>query len=208
MTSNDGMMFFVKTSDLRVLVVGSGKIARRKIFKLSKAGADVVVVSKEKPRFTAAGVKFEVEDGLEYAKKNINNFDIVVAATDDKKLNSAVAELALKKRKLINVVTDPDKCNIFFPAVADFKNLQIGITTRGKSPLMAKMIKKKILKAIQKEDLEQIAFAIRVREILKKTDFSAEEIKEFLKSISKEATVNMSDHEILMRAKNFRAKQI
>ncbi len=98
MTNKNGLMFLVKTQDLKILVVGSGKIARRKIFKLSDAGADFTVVSKDKPSFTAARVKFVVDEGLNYTKKNISNFDIIVAATNNKEVNNKIAELALKEK--------------------------------------------------------------------------------------------------------------
>ncbi len=73
----------------------------------------------------------------------------------------------------------------FLPSNNRFQKLPDSVTTQGKSPLMAKMLKKKILKAIKKEDLDQINFAIRAREVLKRNNYGAEEIKEFVKSIDK-----------------------
>jgi siroheme synthase-like protein len=145
-----GMLFYVVTEGLRALVIGSGRVGRRKIFKLVDGGAEVTVVTKEEPKHPIGEkVRIVVGDGLDYAANNLDYFDIVVAATDDPVVNSKISELAKQKKKLVNSATSPEDCNLIFPAVIDYGNFQLGVTTGGKDPSLSKKIKKLIRKALR-----------------------------------------------------------
>uniref|UniRef100_A0A7C3J3Y0 precorrin-2 dehydrogenase n=1 Tax=Candidatus Methanomethylicus mesodigestus TaxID=1867258 RepID=A0A7C3J3Y0_9CREN len=147
------MLFYIVTEDLRALVVGSGNVGRRKIFKLIEGGADVTVVTREEPKlFIGKKLKVVIGDGLEYAAENIDDFDLIVAATNDATINSKISALARKKGKLANSVTSPDDCNLIFPAVIDYGKFMLGITTGGRDPTLSKKVKKILHKALRKED--------------------------------------------------------
>ncbi|MBC7127092.1 MAG: bifunctional precorrin-2 dehydrogenase/sirohydrochlorin ferrochelatase [Candidatus Methanosuratincola petrocarbonis] len=147
------MLFYVITEGLRALVVGSGKIGRRKIFKLIEGGAEVTVVTKEDPKLlNREKLKVVIGDGLEYAAENIDNFDLVVAATNDPTINSKISDLARKKGKLVNSVTSPEECSLIFPAVIDYGKFKLGITTGGRDPSLSKKVKKLLQKALREGD--------------------------------------------------------
>jgi len=199
--SKEGLMFYVKTRGLRVLVIGAGKVARRKIFKLKSAGASITVVAKERPKYPLEGIKVELADGLEYARRHMEGFDMVVAATDDGKLNDAIADLALGRRKLVSVASCSSRGNVFFPAIIQVNDVQIGVSTEGKSPLVAKFVKRRIMKALGKEDLAWIDFAIRARRLLQSNGFKPFAAREFLKDLDRKRASAMSDEEILSEAR-------
>lgn len=198
--SQNGLMFYIKMKGLKALVIGAGRIARRRIFKLRSAGADVTVVADKKPEQQLRGVRFEVADGLEYVRRHVEEFDIVVAATNNEELNNAIADLALKKRKLVSVTTS-QMGNIFFPAIIHINGVQIGVSTEGRSPLITKFVKGRLLKAFTREDLAWIEFVFRARKVLQHNGFSPFMMKEFLKSLDMERALNMSDGEILAEAR-------
>ncbi|MDI9643691.1 MAG: bifunctional precorrin-2 dehydrogenase/sirohydrochlorin ferrochelatase [Candidatus Verstraetearchaeota archaeon] len=146
-----GMLVYISTEGFRALVVGSGRVGRRKIYKLIEAGAEVTVVTKEEPDGLDEDVKVVIGDGLDFAAKNIDRFDLVVAATNDPQLNSKISELAKQKGKLVNSVTSQEECNVMFPAILDYGKFQLGVTTRGEDPSLSKRIKKILQKALRQE---------------------------------------------------------
>lgn len=145
------MLLYISTEGLRTLVVGSGRVGRRKIYKLIGAGAEVTVVTKEEPKDLGENVRVVIGDGLDFAVKNIDCFDLVVAATNDPQLNSKISELARQKGKLVNSVTSPEECNVIFPAILDYGKFQLGVTTRGEDPSLSKKVKKILQKALRQE---------------------------------------------------------
>lgn len=148
-----GLLLYVVTEGMNVLVIGSGKIARRKILKLISGGADITVVTKDKSETVESlGVKIEIGDGLEYLSKNLDHFDMIIAATNDSELNSRISELATRQKKLVNSVTSSDECNVMFPAILDYKNFQIGVTTGGSDPALSKKVKEMLMQMIKPED--------------------------------------------------------
>lgn len=142
------MLLYFFTEGMEALVVGSGRIGRRKIFKLINGGANVTVVTKEMPKNLPDRVNVIIGDGLEYASKNIDKFDIVVAATDDPLVNSKISELARQNKKLVNSVSGLEGCNVAFPAVIDKGSYLIGITTGGRQPSLSKRVKKNLKRAL------------------------------------------------------------
>ncbi len=148
-----GLLLYVVTEGMKVLVVGSGKIARRKILKLISGGADITVVTKDRSEAVGSlGVKIEIGDGLEYLSKNLDRFDMIIAATNDSRLNSKISELATRQKKLVNSVTSSEECNVMFPAILDYKKFQIGITTGGSDPALSKKVKETLMRMIKPED--------------------------------------------------------
>lgn len=143
-----GILLYFIADGTRALVIGSGTVGRRKIYKLLEAGMDVTVVTKEEEKKFGNKVKVVVGDGLQYVMNNIDRFEIIVAATDDVQLNATISNIAKRRGKLVNSVTSKENCNIFFPAVLDYESFQVGITTGGDEPRLSKQLKKLIKKAL------------------------------------------------------------
>lgn len=128
------------------LVVGGGKVAERKTRSLLSCEAKVRLVS---PRLTP-GLQELAERGLitylqrEYQTSDLEGVFFVIAATDQKEVNQRVAEEALARNLLVNVVNDPQSGNLYVPAVIQRGPLQIAISTSGKSPLLARKIKERL----------------------------------------------------------------
>lgn len=168
-----------------VVVFGGGKVAERRVAKLLNAGAKVKVVSWD---FTPPLRK--LKGSLEFVprklnKKNIKKFikaaDIVLAATSDKDLNDAVERECWKCGKLVNRA---DKTSDFIiPATIKLGDALVAISTKGKSPAAAKLIKQRIKKAVASEELLLIELQEYLRKKLKRRIKNQTERKKILKEV-------------------------
>jgi precorrin-2 dehydrogenase / sirohydrochlorin ferrochelatase len=137
---------FVELGGRRVVVVGGGAVAVRKAASLLEAGARLVVVAF-KP--SDAMTVFCTSHGAElvrdrYAKQFIGEAVLVIAATDDPKVNERVYRDCQELEILCNVVDDPQHCDFFVPALIKRGDLQIAIGTGGNSPAYAGHLRQRL----------------------------------------------------------------
>jgi siroheme synthase-like protein len=155
-------MFYPIYLDLRsrnVLVVGGGPIATGKVGGLLEAGARVTVVA---PEVSEAIAQWHAEQKIvwyarEFLERDIENQFIVISATDDKVLNARVYQLANAQQRVANAVDDLDNCNFIAPAIARQGELQVAISTAGKSPALAKQIRDRVQDEILTEETAHLA---------------------------------------------------
>ena len=138
---------FLDIRDHDCLVVGGGEIAERKILDLLKDGAKIHVISplvtKTISELAKLGkINHEARDFREGDVRK--SFALVFAATDDRHINQLVYGDAKKIRVPINVADDPALCDFFIPSVVRRGDLKIAISTEGKSPALAKHIRKRL----------------------------------------------------------------
>ena len=107
--------------------------------------------------------------------------DLVVVASGDEKLNQKIGELA--SGKLLNRADEPENGNIIVPSSFFIGDVQICIFTQGKSPLMARQLRKKIQKVIKPGDVLQLELQHFTREILKGQLDNQKERREILYQI-------------------------
>jgi len=131
---------FINLRGKKVLVVGFGKVGRRRAEKLQKAGALVTIIDRH-----AAGRKRDVKFIQKtLSPKNIpslKDYFLVVTATDDKELNAAIARKARREGVLINRTDNFRSGDVIFPAVIETEGKIISFTTLGKSPRLSKKFK-------------------------------------------------------------------
>lgn len=137
---------FLELGGRRVVLIGGGAVAVRKAGVLLEAGARLVVVAEE-----ATGVLTTMctQQGAtlirsKYGKEYIAEASLVVAATNDPKVNRQVYADCQSLGILCNVVDDPEFCDFFVPAVVKRGDLQIAISTEGSCPAYAGHLRKKI----------------------------------------------------------------
>lgn len=144
---------FLNLEKRRCLVVGGGAVALRKAKALLKAKAKVFVVS---PAFTTAFKALSKKRSVSLVKREFKASDLkgaqlVICATDDAKLNSAVSKIAQRENILVNVVDVPVHSNFIVPASFSRGPLTIAISTSGASPLVAKRIRLDLEKRFGKD---------------------------------------------------------
>ena len=177
----------------KVLVIGGGNEAQKRINSLLKQDCKIIVISDSINKSISNLVK---KKKIEFTKQKIENTNflttekpsMVITTTDDKKLNQIIVDKA-KKSKIIAYSSDnPESSDFSNPAVINFDNtVQIAIFTGGKSPSMSKKIKEQVEKAckktITKEDINQIKIQQIARNLAKNKIPTQIQRKAFLNSI-------------------------
>lgn len=134
------------------LVVGAGMVAARKARSLLECGACVTVVG-ETP---AAAFRALERRGLRLERRHFRAADVarqalVIAATDDPAVNAAVATAARRRGIPVNAVDDPPNCTFIVPAVVRRGDLTVAISTGGKSPAAARLVKERVAALLGEE---------------------------------------------------------
>ena len=137
---------FLKLEGRQCLVVGAGKIAAPKIASLLRAGGTVTVVAPAAlPEVAARAKDGELQwRAREFEDADLDGVFLVVTGTDRQPVNHRVAELARARKILVNSVDDPPDCDFFYPSVVRRGDLQIAISTSGKSPALAQRLRAEI----------------------------------------------------------------
>jgi precorrin-2 dehydrogenase/sirohydrochlorin ferrochelatase len=168
---------YLELGGRRVVLVGGGAVAVRKAGSLLEAGARLVVVAF-KP--SDAMIDLCTRHGAElirdrYAKQYIAQAVLVIAATDDSKVNEQVYQDCQELEILCNVVDEPRLCDFFVPAVVKRGDLQIAIGTEGYCPAYAGHLRKKLETIFTEEHGQFLAELERVRaEIIRQIPASEE----------------------------------
>jgi precorrin-2 dehydrogenase/sirohydrochlorin ferrochelatase len=148
-TSQDKMPYYPIHVDLKgrkCLVIGGGKVAERKVRSLIVCKAEVSVVS---PKITTGLKKLMEKERFLYLQKKYEESDLdqaflVIAATDQSEVNQQIYQDALRRNLLVNVVDSPQCCNFIMPAFVKRGDLLLSVSTGGKSPALARKIRKKL----------------------------------------------------------------
>ncbi|WP_457639355.1 precorrin-2 dehydrogenase/sirohydrochlorin ferrochelatase family protein [Persephonella sp.] len=153
---------FVDLSDKKVLVVGGGIVALRKIEKLLPFSPSMKVVSKE---FLPEVISILEENNIPYEKRafrseDLENIDIVIVAVDDIGLQKDIFRQTRNTNILVNSVDSPDYCDFIFPAYVKKGDIVIGISTSGSAPGLSAKIRKHIEKTLP-DNLEDILQEIK-----------------------------------------------
>uniref|UniRef100_UPI0033416D7A siroheme synthase CysG n=1 Tax=Castellaniella defragrans TaxID=75697 RepID=UPI0033416D7A len=137
---------FADLKGRKVLVVGAGLVAERKISLLLAAGAQVVVGARAAhPRVRARAQAGEIALCLgEFEPAWLDDAWLAVAATDDRVLNRRVAEAASARRLFCNVVDDPELSSAQVPAIVDRSPVTIAISSGGSAPVIARRMRERI----------------------------------------------------------------
>lgn len=137
---------FLRLRGQRVLVVGGGEVAARKIRLLTRAGAAVVVLAPElcaelQQRLERSEIRRIV---AAFAPPLLDGYRLVIAATDDTALNQRVSEAAAERQIPVNVVDDPLHSSFITPAIVDRSPLLIAISSFGAAPVLARRVRERI----------------------------------------------------------------
>lgn len=142
----DFLPIFMNVKGENCLVIGGGKIASRKVFMLLRAGASVSVVSPELCQdLTIRKNEGEITHiDRVFEDADLNGKKIIIAATNNEKVNSHVSQLAKAKGIPVNVVDAPDLCSFIVPSIIDRNPVQIAISTGGASPVLARLLRSRL----------------------------------------------------------------
>lgn len=136
----------MELDDRRALVVGGGGVAERKVRTLLGCGARVQVVSRE----LSPGLKALADGGRlqwlgrEFEESRLDGAVLVIAATSDADLNRRVGGACRERGIPVNVVDQPADCTFIVPAVVRRGDLLLAVSTSGKSPALARAVRREL----------------------------------------------------------------
>jgi precorrin-2 dehydrogenase / sirohydrochlorin ferrochelatase len=151
------------------LVVGGGEIADGKLDALLLAGALVTVVSPEvRPRIAALAAEGQITlQQRPYQTSDLDATYLVIAATDDRPLNARVVTEARAAGILTQAVDDIPYCDFFAVAIVRRGDLQLGISTNGRSPAFARWMRERLDTELPAEYGDLLAVLGDVRDTIK-----------------------------------------
>ncbi len=164
-------------SGRRVVVVGAGRIAARKIESLLNAGADVHVVSPE----VGTEVREWADTGrLTLIERAFEDTDVdeawlVVTATDVPAVNRAVFEAGESRRIFTNSADDPANCSFTLMSVVRRGDIVVSIGTNGRSPALATFLKEHVRDEMGPEYETLLELLSEAREEIRSTGRSSED---------------------------------
>jgi siroheme synthase-like protein len=134
---------FVKLEGRLIVVVGGGAIAEAKIPGVLAAGARIRLIAPSITPQIAEWVRFGKIDWLpkEFEAADVEGAFLVIAATSAPGVNEAVFREAETRAILCNAVDDIQHCHFYYGAVVQRGDLQIAISTNGKSPALAQRLR-------------------------------------------------------------------
>ena len=176
-----------------VIVVGGGAEALKKINALLTQNCEILVLSD---KVNTQIKNFVSKKKIEYKKIKLNNANVlsnykpflVMATTDDRKLNRKIVDYAKKMGCMAYASDDPDISDFAHPSVINIEDtVQIAISTGGRSPAMARKIKlqaeKVFKKIVNKDDIYQIKLQGIARKAAKNKISTPKERKKFLYTV-------------------------
>src|SRR5256885_6810638 len=184
---------FLKLDGRRCLVVGAGKVAEGKIRGLIEARASIGVVGPEAvwqlKKWAWEGVigwKARV-----FQPSDLDQVSLVIAATSVPEVNREVFKQARLRNVLCNAVDDPENCDFYYPAVVNRGDLQIAISTGGRSPALAQRLRQEPEEQFGAGHESLVAQPGKARERLNAQVLDIEARKKLLHEIaSREAFIN------------------
>ena len=142
----DYLPIFLDIRSARVLVVGGGEVAARKVGLLQGAGARVVVVSPELcPRLAAAKAAGEITHiARVFTVADVAGARVVIAATNHASTNKRVYQAATAARLPVNVVDHPALCTFIMPSIIDRSPVLVAVSSGGTSPILARLLRARL----------------------------------------------------------------
>ncbi len=149
-----------------VLVAGGTPAAAQRVRTVLASGADVTVMAPDLgaafddlPRHGAFERRACWPDGADIA-----GAALVFVATGDAARNAEVAAQARAARVPVNVTDRPDLSDFIMPAIVDRGDVVVGVSTGGASPVLARLVRERIERALPARLADLGAFAARFRD--------------------------------------------
>ncbi|HDY82333.1 MAG TPA: uroporphyrinogen-III C-methyltransferase [Halieaceae bacterium] len=155
--------------NIPVVLVGGGTVATRKARLLLRAGSNVTVVA---PQISAELEQLLADHGgvwqqSRYQETDLHGKKLVVAATPERATNEQIYRHAMALSLPVNVVDAPELCSFIFPSIIDRDPLLIAITSSGKSPVLTRILRRKIEAMVPAAYGRLAEFAGRFRQLVK-----------------------------------------
>lgn len=166
--SKDFFPLFFRLSGRKVLIVGGGEVAERKVKQLVKFGAKITLIS---PRITEKLSVLAADGEIIWQKRSYRSpeaqgYSLVIATTDSREVNRRIYDDAVEMNIPLNVVDEPELCTIYFPAVINRGDFTIAMGSDGRAPFLTRAVKEELEKLIPPRLAKKAALAGLFREFV------------------------------------------
>jgi siroheme synthase-like protein len=135
-----------KSTGMRVLLIGGGDVASHKQEQLSAAECDTTVISPHITETLKNAIASGQADWIEreFQDGDCSGYQLIIAATENREVNQAIYKEAASLGIPVNVVDDPERCTVIFPAVWREGALNVAVSTQGVAPFMAAAVRDRL----------------------------------------------------------------
>jgi siroheme synthase-like protein len=158
---------FLKLEGRRVLVVGGGEVAARKVAELIEAGARPTVVAPAIAEAISTAIDARGERVAcvrrAFEPTDVDGAWLVIAATDDPAVNRAVADAAEARGIFVNAVDDPPNASAYFGAIVRRAPFLLAISSSGELPALSRLFREVIEQLLPSDAWIEVARGLRRR---------------------------------------------
>lgn len=191
---------FLNLKDSKVIIVGGGRIAERKLKGILHASANVFITA---PEISEAIERIACNESKIFISRNafdlnfLNDATLVFAATDDPAMNDTITDYCKQKGILINNCMDASKSTFTSGAVIREGDVEILIGTGGKRPGVSKYLREQIQRILPQDLSKMIKHYDSLRLEARKTFNKSKDRETYIKEKFKAYTdsVKGNDHE-------------
>ncbi len=146
---------FVDLEEKKIVVVGAGHIAERRIRTLLSFDAQITVLAPEATEAIQAWAGEGVLSWQQAAWSSqtealLEGSLFVLSAADDKAVNEAVYEACKKRSIPVNCADDRTRCDFYFPGIAEGSGITAGITAGGTNHRLAREATDAVRRCLEK----------------------------------------------------------
>src|SRR5271154_6185622 len=143
---------FFNLAGQKVLVVGGGEVALRKVALLERSGAAITLIAPQiLPELMARAAAGTMQLAIrEFAPPDLEGARLVIVATSRRAVNRWIATLSEARGIPVNVVDDREASRFIVPAIIDRDPVLVAISTGGASPVLARRLRERLEALIPK----------------------------------------------------------
>lgn len=182
---------FMEMKEIRLVIAGGGAVALRKVRTFLPFGCHICVIAPEfLPELEKLEICQESEGRLLLIRRpfectDIDNADLVIAATSDKRLNQEICSWCREKKIPVNSADGEEYSSFLVPSIIQDGPVCLGISTGGNSPVLARILKQKISSCLPKG---LGAFAVQLGSLRERVKEKFQDTPQIRRAIFKELT--------------------
>lgn len=142
---------FIDISDKKIVMIGGGMIAERRVKALLYFAENITVIA---PEITAEIQKL-ADDGrivwkkMRYVKEVLDGADFVLAVTDDADCNEQIVLDCQKQGIMVNTSHKKELCDFYFPGTVIDDDIVVGISSSGQDHTKVKTMRELIEETLE-----------------------------------------------------------
>jgi uroporphyrin-III C-methyltransferase / precorrin-2 dehydrogenase / sirohydrochlorin ferrochelatase len=144
---------FFDLKSQKILIVGGGEVALRKVSLLERTGALITLVAPEvRPELMARAAAGKLKLAIrEFLPDDLQDIRLVIVATSHRAVNRWIAKLCDTRGIPVNVVDDREASRFIVPAIIDRDPVLVAISSGGTSPVLARRLRERLEALVPKK---------------------------------------------------------